>query len=189
MEVENEQWLMDEIRQGNKDAFRTLVDPLIPKAYRTAYLMLQSKPLAEEAVQNALIELYSSIVCGKEINRLNGWFSRLLAHRAVDIARKEQGYKITVDIDDMEIQDAASTPLENLLRKEQSERLFESIITLELNQRIVVGLYYFQELKIEEIATLLDIKEGTVKSRLYHARQKLSAALQRSQGQAKELSI
>jgi len=191
MEVENEQRLMDEIRQGNKDAFRTLVDPLIPKAYRTAYMMLQSKPLAEEAVQNALIELYSTIVSGKEINRLNGWFSRLLAHRAVDIARKEQGYKITVDIDDMEIQDAASTPLENLLRKEQSERLFESIITLELNQRIVVGLYYFQELKIEEIATLLDIKEGTVKSRLYHARLKLSAALQRAQeqAQAKELTI
>ncbi|WMT40950.1 hypothetical protein RE628_28425 [Paenibacillus sp. D2_2] len=93
MEVENEQRLMDEIRQGNKDAFRTLVNPLIPKAYRTAYMMLQSKPLAEEAVQNALIELYSTIVSGKEINRLHGWFSRLLSNRAVDIPRKEQGNK------------------------------------------------------------------------------------------------
>lgn len=61
-------------------------------------MMLQSKPLAEEAVQNALIELYSTIVSGKEIKRLHGWFSRLLANRAVDIARKEQGNKITVDI-------------------------------------------------------------------------------------------
>jgi len=189
MEVENEQRLMDEIRRGNKDAFRTLVNPLIPKAYRTAYMMLQSKSLAEEAVQNALIELYSTIMSGKEITRLHGWFSWLLAHRAIDIARKEQGYKMTVDIDEMEIQDTATTPLENLLRKEQSEKLFESIIALELHQRIVVGLYYFQELKIEEIASLLDIKEGTVKSRLYHARLKLSAALQRSQGQAKELMI
>jgi len=189
MEWEAEQRLMEDIRRGNKEAFRTLVNPLIPKAYRTAYMMLQSKPLAEEAVQNSLIELYSTIMSGKEIIRLHGWFNRLLAHRAVDIARKEQGYKQTVDIDGLDIQDAATSPLENLLRKEQSERLLESVMELELNQRIVVGLYYFQELKIEEIASLLDIKPGTVKSRLYHARIKLSSVLHRAQGITKELMI
>ncbi|MCS7463283.1 sigma-70 family RNA polymerase sigma factor [Paenibacillus doosanensis] len=189
MERETEQRLMNDIRRGNKEAFRALVNPLIPKAYRSAYMMLQSRPLAEEAVQNSLIELYSAIMNGKEIVRLQGWFSRLLAHRAVDIARKEQGYKQTVDIDGVDIQDAASTPLESLLKKEQSERLLESIMALELQQRIVLGLYYFQELKIEEIASLLDIKEGTVKSRLYHARVKLSAVLHRAQGRAKELMI
>lgn len=189
MDLETERRLMGEIRQGNKESFRTLVNPLIPKAYRTAYMMLRSKPLAEETVQNALIELYSSIMSGKEITHLQGWFSRLLAHRAIDTARKEQGYKCIVDIDKLDIQDGASTPLDDLLRKEQSEQLLESVMALELQQRIVIGLYYFQELKIEEIASLLSIKEGTVKSRLYHARLKLSGALHRSQGREKELTI
>lgn len=183
-----ERRLMDDIRRGDKEAFRTLADPLIPKAYRTAYMMLQSKPLAEEAVQNALIELYTSIMKGKEIASLHSWFNRLLAHRAIDIARKEQGFKHAVDIDSMDIQDAATAPLESLLRKEQSEWLLESVMALEQHQRIVLALFYFHELKIEEIAALLAIKEGTVKSRMHHARIKLKGLLHQSQG-TKELIV
>ncbi|MEF3301978.1 RNA polymerase sigma factor [Paenibacillus sp. GYB003] len=68
MNLDAERILWDEVRNGNKEAFRSLANPLIPKAYRTAYMMLRSKHLAEEAVQNALIELYSAIMSGKEIS-------------------------------------------------------------------------------------------------------------------------
>lgn len=189
MDLATERKWWDEVRSGNKEAFRSLANPLIPKAYRTAYMMLRSKHLAEEAVQNALIELYSAVMNDKEIHNLRAWFSRLVALRSIDIARKEQGYRHYVDIDGLDIQDVSASPLDDLLRKEQSERLLESVMGLELQQRIVVGLYYFQELKIEEIAELLDIKEGTVKSRLYHARLKLCGLLQRVHPQAKEVPV
>ncbi|MEF3307937.1 sigma-70 family RNA polymerase sigma factor [Paenibacillus sp. GYB004] len=189
MDLETERQLWDEVRRGNKEAFQSLANPLIPRAYRSAYMILRSKQLAEEAVQNALIELYSAIINGKEVIHLRAWFGHLIALRALDVARKERGYKYMVDINGLEFQDGSASPLDSVLKKEQSERLIESIMGLELNQRIVVGLYYFQDMKIEEIAELLDIKSGTVKSRLYHARVKLGGMLRRLQTSTKEITI
>ncbi|RKN85169.1 RNA polymerase sigma factor [Paenibacillus ginsengarvi] len=189
MDLQAERKLWEEVRGGNKEAFRSLANSLIPKAYRTAYMMLRSKHLAEEAVQNALIELYAAIMSGRDIVRPSGWFSRLIALRSIDIARKEQSYKMNIDIDEMDIQDGSASPLDDLLRKEQSAFLLESIMDLEVNQRIVVGLYYFQEMQIDEIAELLGIKEGTVKSRLYHARLKLGGMLGRARPQTKEIPV
>ncbi|WP_409344762.1 RNA polymerase sigma factor [Paenibacillus sp. MBLB4367] len=190
MDLENERRLLEEIRRGNQESFRTLVNPLIAKAYRSALTILGSAQLAEDAVQNALIESYSMIMSGREIRHFQGWFSRVIAHRALDTARKEKNYKYSFDIQELDIQDTSDSPLDNMLKKEQSERLIESVMTLELEQRAVVVLFYFQELKIEEIAELLGLKEGTVKSRLYHARLKLSRRLHGDmQPQARELTI
>ncbi|RAV12966.1 RNA polymerase sigma factor [Paenibacillus contaminans] len=177
MDLELERRLIEDIRGGSQESFRTLVNPLIAKAYRSALAILGSSPLAEEAVQNALIESYSMIMSGKEIRHFQGWFSRVIAHRALDTARKEKNYKYSLDIQQLDIRDHADSPLESMLKKEQSERLIESVMALELEQRAVVVMYYFQELKIEEIAELLGLKEGTVKSRLYYARLKLSRKL------------
>lgn len=187
MDLETERRLIRDIRTGNKDAFRTLVDPLISKYYRSALAILGSAQLAEEAVQNALIDSYSAIISGKEILNFQGWFNRVIANRSLDIARKEQTHKHNLHIDELEIQDSSSSPLEDVLKKEQSQRLIQAVMELDVQYRVVVGLYYFQELKIEEIAALLDVKEGTVKSRLYHARLKLSQTLYSTFPQAKEM--
>lgn len=189
MDMETERRLMDDIRQGDQESFRTLVNPLIAQAYRTSLAILRSTHLAEEAVQNALVESYSAIVKGKEIRRFRGWFSRVIASRSLDIARKEQPNKYSVDIDGLEICDEAASPLDDVLKKEQCERLIESIMALELQQRAVIVLYYFEELRIEEIALLLNIREGTVKSRLYHARSKLSRIFPASRIQAQEVGV
>ena len=189
MELETEQQQLEAIRQGDKDAFRALVNPLIAKSYRSALAILGSRQLAEEAVQNTLIEAYSTIMSGREIRRFPGWFSRVVANRSIDVARKEQPYKHSLDIEDQIIRDPGSSPLEDLLRKENSQRVIEAVLALKLQQRMVVVLYYFQELSIEEIAEMLGLKAGTVKSRLYHARLKLSRDLHLTRPQTKEIMI
>jgi RNA polymerase sigma-70 factor (ECF subfamily) len=56
MELQDEHRLLDQIRNGKKEAFAELVEPCIAKADHTALAILRSPHLAEEAVQNALIE-------------------------------------------------------------------------------------------------------------------------------------
>ncbi|MED4600614.1 RNA polymerase sigma factor [Paenibacillus validus] len=189
MDLESERKLLDEIRQGNKEAFRTLVNPLIPGSFRSALAILKSRHLAEEAVQNSLVDMYSSIMQGKDIQHVGRWFSRVIVNRSIDITRKEHNHKNNQDIAELDIQDMSVSPLEDIVKKEQSQRLVKSVMSLDLQHRVVVGLYYFQEFKIEEIAALLQIKEGTVKSRLYHARLKLSQMLHVSHPQEKEVQI
>ncbi|GAB2690841.1 RNA polymerase sigma factor [Paenibacillus thermoaerophilus] len=169
MESENELRIMEDIRRGRKEAFAELVDPLIARAYHTALAILRSPHLAEEAVQNALIEAYQTIRSGKEIRRFRGWFSRVIANRALDLARQESRF-IGLDIDSVVVGDNAASPVDLLLRKEQSGEILQAVMSLDIQQRTVVVLYYFQEMKIEEIAQTLNVSEGTVKTRLYRAR-------------------
>ncbi|MBP1155658.1 MULTISPECIES: RNA polymerase sigma factor [unclassified Paenibacillus] len=189
MDRNNEQHLLEAIRSGDKEAFGTLVEPLIARAYRTSVAILKSPHLAEEAMQNALIESYTTITKGKEIRHFRGWFSRVIANRAMDLVRQENRHQNGLDIDGMELQDHSATPIEEIVKKEESNQLLEAVMSLELQQRVVVVLYYFQELKIEEIASVLNVREGTVKSRLYHSRLKLSQMVSIPQLNAKVVQL
>ena len=66
---------------------------------------------------------------------------------------------------------------ERIARAEEIQIMKDCIYELSEEQRAVVLAYYYDEMKVEEIARLLEISEGTVKSRLYHARKRLKASL------------
>lgn len=174
MNINHEQRLIKEIRQGRKEAFAELVEPCIAKAYRMALAILRSSHLAEEAVQNTLIEVYRTIMTGKEIHRFYGWFSRVIANRAMDLVRKESRHGGGVDIDTVTVQDKSASPIEELLKKEQSSQVLDAVMSLEVKYRIVIVLYYFEELKIDEIAEELGVTPGTIKTRLHRARLSLN---------------
>lgn len=174
MDKQTEYRLLEQIRNGNKDAFAELVEPFIARSYQTALAILRSAHLAEEAVQNALIETYRSIQAGKEIRHFSGWFSHLVAKRALDLVRKESRHNTGLDIDNIMVHDTAATPIEEVLKKEQSSEILDAVMSLEIEQRTVIVLYYFQEMKIDEIASLLKLSVGNVKTRLYRARLSLS---------------
>lgn len=177
MEQDNEGLILEAVRGGDKEAFRELVNPIIPRAYRIALTILRSSHLAEEAVQNALIELYRTIMAGKEIRNILGWFSRLITNRSIDLLRQEQNHNAGVDIAEIVMEDQSDSPVEALIKKENTMQLLEAVMSLDEQQRVIVVLYYFQGLKIEEIASFLNIKEATVKTRLFRARQKLSCII------------
>jgi RNA polymerase sigma factor (sigma-70 family) len=177
MDPYDEQKLIQAIRGGDKQAFKELVNPLIARAFQTALGILRSSHLAEEAVQNSLIELYKSIMAGKEIYHVRGWFSRLIANRSLDLIRKETRHNGGLDIDNLVVEDSTNSPIEELLKKEQHEQILHALMSLDVQLRTVVVLFYFQDMKIEEIASLLEVKAGTVKTRLYRARLSLSTLL------------
>jgi RNA polymerase sigma factor (sigma-70 family) len=170
-----EETLMMTCRQGNKDAFFELVQPLLQRAYTTSAAILRSAHAAEEAVQNALVEAYSAIIRDKEIRNFTSWFNHLVACRALDLARQRTRHGSRIeDIDQMAISDAADSPFDAVLKKEQGSELLQSVMALDIHHRTVIILFYYQELSIEEIAQVLELKKGTVKSRLHAARLKLS---------------
>ncbi len=69
------------------------------------------------------------------------------------------------------------TSIEQYLRKEKNNNLYAEIEKLDLKQKTVIVLYYFNGLTVSEIAKVMGCFEGTVKSRLYSARKKLKSSL------------
>lgn len=175
MELDHE--LMSQCKKGYKSSFGKLVTPYLQEAYSISYTILKSKEQAEDAVQNALIEAYKNIMANKEIHNFRSWFLTLVASRSIDLARKNiKEIKIKIASKDIKISNI-ETPLTMLINKEKNNSVIEAVSALPLKYRTVILLYYFQDLKINEISKLLELKEGTIKSRLYKARISLNRIL------------
>lgn len=173
--MDTEQQLIQQCVQGDKSAFGSLVQPHLQRAYSTAFAILGTRHLAEDAVQNALLETYTTIMREREIRVFQAWFTRLVTCRALDIARqKSKQWNALEESEFSEISDESGSPVDNVLQKERQSELLQAIMRLNIQQRAVIVLFYYEEMKIGEIADLLHIKEGTVKSRLHQARLTLS---------------
>ncbi|PGC25648.1 RNA polymerase subunit sigma-70 [Bacillus pseudomycoides] len=166
-------------KEGNKEAFNQLLQPYIQKAYRTSYLILNDKGLAEDAVQESLIQTYQSIKRFNEnIASFKTWFHQILIHTTLKQKRKKRFAFLQIETW-FYIKDAR-TPEGNFLVQEETEIIMDAVRKLSMKHQVVIILFYYQELSILEIAQVLDIKKGKVKSRLYQARGKLRKIKKRS---------
>lgn len=170
--------LMKQIRSGNDSAFTDLINPNIEKSYRIAYYILRSEADAEEVVQTAMLEAYTKILSGEKINNFQAWFNKLISRRSIDLLRKiirqksqESGGIIT------NISDSART-IDLIINNETKCEVFEALNSLEnIDYRNVIVMYYYQELKISEIADILDVSPSTVKTHLRRGKAALGKIL------------
>lgn len=161
--------IMDRVRNGEDAAFAELVHPYIERAYRTSYSLLRSKELAEEVVQNSMIEVYRYIKEGKEIQYFPTWFNRLISHRSIDMMRK------VIRLRENEFGDEhlgyTSGAMDEVIMNETNAEIKMTIHSLENEAyRNILILYYYQEHNTQEIADILNLKLSTVKSHLRRAR-------------------
>jgi RNA polymerase sigma-70 factor, ECF subfamily len=174
------QHIMERIQSGDEAAFAELVHPHIEKAYRSAYGLVRSKEMAEEVVQNAMIEAYRNLREGKEISYFPTWFSRLVSHRAIDIIRKTNRWNET----ELEERYAGtiSGAMEEVIMSETKSEIQSCIHSLKNGDyRNVLLLYYYQEHSVQEVADLLGFSLSTVKSQLRRARIALKETLIQNQ--------
>ena len=175
--MEQDKDLIAQCQQGDKNSFGQLVTPYLNEAYAISFTILNSKEQAEDAVQNAMIEAYKNIMMHKDIRNFRSWFLTLVSSRSIDLVRKNiKDMKQITDIEEYQF-DSKETPLTDLLLKEESGILMQHLLNLPSKYRTVIILHYYQDLSIREIAKILEIKEGTVKSRLYKARLVLNQIL------------
>ncbi|WP_020060512.1 RNA polymerase sigma factor [Bacillus sp. 123MFChir2] len=167
-----EQRLIQQVKQGDKEAFNQLLQPYIQKAYQTAYLIVDDKGLAEDAVQESLIQTYESIHrFNGEIASFKTWFHQILIHTTLKQKRKKR-FAFLQPETWFRIKDG-KTPEHNYLIQEESQMILDAVQQLSSKHQIVIILFYYQDLSILEISEVLNVKEGTIKSRLFKAKENL----------------
>lgn len=143
-------------------------------AFRVAYGVLRHRQDAEDVAQEAFAKAYRSFNQLRDRDRFRAWLVRMTWRLAIDRWRSDR--RRTAREQSWEM---ASTPSsEDLtLSRERAEQLWRAIDALPDKLRVVVVLSAIQEHDINSIAKLLDLPEGTVKSRLYLARKGLAESL------------
>ena len=138
-------------------------------------MMLRNPDLAEEVTQDSFIRAFTHLDLYDESRPFYPW----LATIAVRLTRNRQRQlslelKRQESLDESDQEHAGKdTPDRTLAEKEAARQLWDRVSTLPLGERTVVFLFYRQELKVSEIARVLGVTGGTVKTLLFRARKKL----------------
>lgn len=167
--------LIEKAIEGDYEAFDNLVKPYLNQAYQTAYLLLKDYNLSEDAVQEALYQTYLSLKRYDSSQALfTTWFNRIVINCTLKLTRKKRFF---FEFKEEQYKETELSPEKKFEIQEEHKEIYDAIHKLNKKLQVVIILFYFQELSIKEISEVLNIKEGTVKSRLFKAREKLKEIL------------
>jgi len=166
------------VKNGDIDALGELYKRHKIQVYRTALAITHDAGMAEDILQETFVRIYKYADSFDQTQPFEPWLYRMTVNltyswlnRTKRWAHFFQGAFERLKIPEHRNPEAA---MEN---QEQRTNLQWAIGCLPDSQRAVIVLYYLEDLSVSEIAYALDIAEGTVKSRLYHARKKLKKAI------------
>ncbi|WP_428909907.1 RNA polymerase sigma factor [Niallia sp. Krafla_26] len=159
------------IREGDQAAFKELYIQHVDKALRVATGITRNKEQAKDAVQETFIRVYRYIDQYDLSKPFEPWFYRILTNECMRLLQKEAR---TSTFDPSELEYEA-----NYEEKESEDfsHLYQAIQSLHDMYRIPILLKYIKGFSEKEIAQVLELKQNTVKSRLFQGREKLRRIL------------
>ena len=178
---------------GDLTAFTELVNRYYSRSVRVAFGMLKSRQDAEDIVQDAFVKAHLKLKNFQGQSSFYTWLYRIVINLSIDRLRKRKREK-RVDVDDSYAKDcvAAGTNLwpnfESHCPEKQAKRgdlvnmLQVALLSLNEQHRAILLLREVDGLSYDEIADVLNIKKGTVMSRLFHARQAMKKTLIKQNG-------
>jgi RNA polymerase sigma-70 factor (ECF subfamily) len=160
--------LVRDAKRGDEAAFTTLLRPLLEPAYRLAAGLLQDRQLAEDAVQEAAVKAWRKIHQLREGTEMRPWFLGIVANQCRTTRRGRWWGVLTIDPD----RRGAEAPDDAAVR---GVDLRNALKRLGPEQRLVVLLYFYLDLPLEEIATIAGASYAAVRGRLYRGIRELRA--------------
>ena len=150
-------------KQGNTEAFSELIHENKLSMYKVAKAMLGRECDVEDAIQNTIINSYKNIKNLKKEKFFKTWLIRILINECNEILRKN---KRVISFDESVRDERYNDSYENM-------DLTNAINCLGKEFKVTTILFYFEDMSIKEISKFLEIPEGTIRSRLTRAREKL----------------
>ena len=168
--------LVEAVARADEDALGELYDRFGKVAYGLAYKILQDAALAEDAVQEAFLQIWRTAGSYRpERAKASTWLLTFVHRRAVDLVRREERRR-TVPVDPLP-EPSGSGPDEEVVARSRAEVVRDALRRLPSEQREAIELAYYGGLTQSELAARLDQPLGTIKSRMFTGLQRLRVLL------------
>lgn len=147
-----------------------IIEKYTKMIYRIAYIYLKSKTDAEDIVQDVLLKYVMNTKPFKDENHRKNWIIQVTVHLCINLKKSAWKRKV-VPLNDETLS----------LQTEEQYKILNELDSLKEKYRMVVQLFYFEDLSIEEISKVLKISESNVRTRLNRARNELKTKFEKGE--------
>jgi RNA polymerase sigma-70 factor, ECF subfamily len=163
--------VLDQVHQGNQEAFTQLVETFQRPVYNLCYRMLGDPNEAEDAAQETFLRVYKNLKNYDKKRPFSTWLLSIAAHLCIDQLRKRRMVVISMDSTPyLDLPDGLPGPEASYFLKEDQKRVQVLLKTLSPQDRAAVIMYYWYDFSYDEISDSLSLTVSAVKSRLHRAR-------------------
>ena len=183
--AESDERLIKDALAGDQKAYRELLSRHRQSIYHVIFKIVRHPEEANDLVQETFMKAFGSLSSYRFEYRFSTWLYKIAANNAIDHLRKKRIEALSLDKPvqtydgevSIEIPDWTNNPEEDLYRKRRAVTVQEAIASLPPKYREVIVLRHQQDKSYEEIAEQLHIPVGTVKARIFRARELLKKKL------------
>lgn len=170
--------ILDKVKKGDENAFAELIDKYKLPIYKTAKAILKDEDDVCDAVQDTLLSIYNNIKNLKNEKYLKTWIIRITINKCYDIITKRKLNEEKISKTKVNLNEVHSDFDKTVIQKTDLEN---ALNLLEEDLKIITVLYYYDDLSVSEISDILNIPKGTVKSRVFRARERLYEILNKEE--------
>ena len=164
----NETKLIKRAQKNNREAQHVLYELHAPKMLSVCRYYIKDLQHAEEAMLNGFFKVFTNIKSFKNEGSFEGWIRRIMVRESISFLRQQKNIEFTVE--DVDIKHEYSNNINSEIEVEHIQKLIDK---LPEGYKMVFVMYAIEVYKHSEIASLLNINEGTSKSQLFKARKML----------------
>ena len=184
---ESERLLIERCKAGERSAFDELVRKYEKRVYNLAYRLSGSYDDANDISVDAFVRVFQAIRMFRGDANFSTWLFRIVTNVYLDRRKRmrnkqhlslEEAIEVDESTVTRQVEDPGPTPGTVVELKERARLIQDAIVSLPTDQRTMIVLYHTEGFSYEEIATVLELPIGTVKSRLNRARLKLREKLE-----------
>ena len=164
--------LVERAQSGDREAFQVLAFTISDSLFAIAHRILRDFDAAGDALQGALLRIWRDLPSLRDPQAFEAWAHRALIHACHDEIRRDRRSGTLRILPNEPLAEDHAGPVTD---REEVERAFRR---LNAEQRAVIVLQYYRDLSLPQIAEILQIPIGTVRSRAHYAKQILRAAIE-----------
>jgi RNA polymerase sigma-70 factor (ECF subfamily) len=172
--------LINRIRNGEKSAYKELINRHKDYAFTVAYRILNSREDAEEVAQDAFMQVFGALNAFNAESKFTTWFYRIVFNAALMQKRKKR--ILTDDIDassEAFMMSNSNNSDEDLQKKERRKAIEKALQNLSADDVTMITLFYLKEQSLEEIAEITQISAETAKVKIHRARKRLAEEMKK----------
>ena len=172
--------LIENTLQGNRAAFRQLVERYQDYVFSICLRVLGQREEAEEAAQDVFLKVHRMLQTFGEKSRFSTWLYTIAYRSAIDTARRRKVASVALDADDNYYQvedDSRENPDAKMRQKDLSEQLAAALQRLKPEDATIISLFYLHEQSVAEVAEVTGLTVSNIKTKLHRLRESLREQL------------